>query len=159
MIYFSVMETRGIRTSKDIGGLIKKRRKELGISQEGLAETLGVTYQQVQRYENGTNRLNVENIQLIAKALSVPVTLFLWTGIFTAPQKPTGQVAGRRTCPAQTLQKSKAGPGSRDRSSRGPARRKNVDNKVLLGRRIRQLRKIRAMTQEQLGEKAGVDYK
>jgi transcriptional regulator with XRE-family HTH domain len=35
-----------------------------------------VTYQQVQRYENGTNRLNVENIQLIAKALSVPVTFF-----------------------------------------------------------------------------------
>ena len=70
------MEARGIRTSKDIGGLIKKRRKGLGISQEGLAETLGVTYQQIQRYENGANRLNVENIQLIAKALSVPVTFF-----------------------------------------------------------------------------------
>ena len=76
MIYFLIMEARGIRTSKDIGGLIKKRRKELGISQEGLAETLGVTYQQIQRYENGANRLNVENIQLIAKALSVPVTFF-----------------------------------------------------------------------------------
>jgi transcriptional regulator with XRE-family HTH domain len=35
----------------------------------------------------------------------------------------------------------------------------NDDVKVLLGRRIRQLRKIRTMTQEQLGEKAGVDYK
>ena len=70
------MDTRGIRSSKDMGGLIKKRRKELGISQEALAETLGVTYQQVQRYENGTNRLNVENIQFIAKALSVPVTYF-----------------------------------------------------------------------------------
>jgi transcriptional regulator with XRE-family HTH domain len=35
-----------------------------------------VTYQQIQRYENGTNRLNVENIQFIAKALSVPVAYF-----------------------------------------------------------------------------------
>jgi transcriptional regulator with XRE-family HTH domain len=70
------METKKIRTSKDIGGIIKKRRKEIGISQEKLAETLDVTYQQIQRYENGTNRLNVENIQYIAKALSVPVSYF-----------------------------------------------------------------------------------
>ena len=58
----------------EIGGRIKKRRTELGISQEQLAETLDVTYQQVQRYENGTNRLNVENIQLIANILSLPVS-------------------------------------------------------------------------------------
>lgn len=65
-----------IITSKEIGGRIKKRRLELGISQEKLADVLGVTYQQVQRYENGTNRLNVENIQLIADILSVPVSHF-----------------------------------------------------------------------------------
>jgi len=70
------METRKIWTSKDIGGIIKNRRKELRISQEKLAEILGVTYQQVQRYENGSNRLNVENIQFIARALSVPVSYF-----------------------------------------------------------------------------------
>jgi len=63
-------------TSKEIGAKIKKRRIELGISQEQLAETLDVTYQQVQRYENGTNRLNVENIQLIADILSLPVSYF-----------------------------------------------------------------------------------
>ena len=56
--------------SKEIGERIKKRRIELGISQEKLAVALGVTYQQVQRYENGTNRLNVENIQLIADILA-----------------------------------------------------------------------------------------
>lgn len=55
---------------------IKKRRRELGISQERLAEILGVTYQQVQRYEKGINKLNVENIQVIADALSVPVSCF-----------------------------------------------------------------------------------
>lgn len=63
-------------TSKEIGTKIKKRRIELGITQEQLAETLDVTYQQVQRYENGSNRLNVENIQLIADILSLPVSHF-----------------------------------------------------------------------------------
>jgi len=53
---------------------------EIGISQEALAEILGVTYQQVQRYENGTNRLNVENIQLIADALSESVLYFFENG-------------------------------------------------------------------------------
>ncbi|MDI6890560.1 MAG: helix-turn-helix transcriptional regulator [Thermodesulfovibrionales bacterium] len=65
-----------IKTSKEIGERVKKRRRELGISQEKLAEILGVTYQQVQRYESGVNRLNVENIQLIANALSTPVSYF-----------------------------------------------------------------------------------
>lgn len=65
-----------IITSKEIGRRIKKRRIELGISQEKLADVLGVTYQQVQRYENGANKLNVENIQLIADILSVPVSHF-----------------------------------------------------------------------------------
>lgn len=70
------MQERRIVTSQEIGGRIKKRRIELGISQEKLADLLNVTYQQVQRYENGTNRLNVENIQLIANILSLPVSQF-----------------------------------------------------------------------------------
>lgn len=74
------MQRGKIKTSREIGVKIKKRRKELGISQERLAEILSVTYQQVQRYENGTNRLNVENIQLIADALSMPVSYFFEDG-------------------------------------------------------------------------------
>ena len=65
-----------IITSREIGEKVRKRRQEVGISQERLAEILNVSYQQVQRYENGTNRLNVENLQLIARALSVPVANF-----------------------------------------------------------------------------------
>ena len=49
------MQKKKIKTSREIGEKIKRRRRKLGISQEELAETLGVTYQQVQRYENGTN--------------------------------------------------------------------------------------------------------
>ncbi|MCL4491763.1 MAG: helix-turn-helix domain-containing protein [Nitrospirae bacterium] len=70
------MQKKKVTTSKDIGERIKERRKELKISQEELAEILGVTYQQVQRYENGTNKLNVENIQRIANALSAPLSYF-----------------------------------------------------------------------------------
>jgi len=65
-----------IINSRRIGELIKKRRGEIGITQEQLAEKLEVSYQQIQRYENGSNRLNVENIQVIAELLSVPVSFF-----------------------------------------------------------------------------------
>lgn len=73
------MQTRKITTSGEIGERIKERRRELKISQEELAEMLGVTYQQVQRYENGTNKLNVENIQVIARALAAPLSYFFET--------------------------------------------------------------------------------
>jgi len=80
------MQGKKILTTKEIGARIKKRRTELGISQEDLAETLGVTYQQVQRYENGTNRLNVENIQLIAQTLSMCVSDLLGPAEKAEPQ-------------------------------------------------------------------------
>ncbi|MBI5418420.1 helix-turn-helix transcriptional regulator [Candidatus Poribacteria bacterium] len=70
------MKINKIITNEEIGEKIKERRKVLSISQEELAEILDVTYQQVQRYENGTNKLNIENIQIIAKALFVPVSYF-----------------------------------------------------------------------------------
>jgi len=74
------MSIRKIKTSREIGERIKKKRRALGISQEKLAERLGVTYQQVQRYENGTNKLNVENIQVIADILGVPISYFFANG-------------------------------------------------------------------------------
>ncbi|NWF93352.1 MAG: helix-turn-helix transcriptional regulator [Syntrophaceae bacterium] len=81
---------QNITTSREIGERIKKRRIELPISQEELAEILGVTYQQVQRYENGRNRLNVENIQVVADALSVPVSYFFESHKTSAiSEKPT----------------------------------------------------------------------
>jgi transcriptional regulator with XRE-family HTH domain len=47
-----------------------------GISQEGLGDALGVTFQQIQSYENGTNRISVGRLHQIAHALGVPVTAF-----------------------------------------------------------------------------------
>ena len=62
---------------------IKHRRKELGLSQEKMAEALNVSYQQVQRYENCTNLLNTDKLQLIAKSLGVPVSYFFDEGIMS----------------------------------------------------------------------------
>lgn len=72
--------TKEFVTSAEIGVTIRKRRKELGYSQEQLAEKVGVSYQQIQRYENGSSMLNVENIQRIAKALVLPVEDFFVVG-------------------------------------------------------------------------------
>lgn len=63
-----------IITTKEIGAIIRNRRKELGLSQEQLSEKIGISYQQIQRYENGGSMLNVENVQRVAKALAIPVT-------------------------------------------------------------------------------------
>ena len=63
-------------TSRDIGLKIKVLRQQAGLSQEKLAEMVGVTFQQVQKYENGQTTLNVIKLQLIAEALQVSVTEF-----------------------------------------------------------------------------------
>jgi len=63
-------------TSKDIGLKIKTLRQQAGLSQEKLAEMVGVTFQQVQKYENGQTTLNIHKIQMIAEALSVSVNEF-----------------------------------------------------------------------------------
>ena len=75
LCYDAAMPT-DIITSREIGTVIRKRRNELGLSQEQLSEKVGVSYQQIQRYENGGSMLNVENVQRIAKALAIPAALF-----------------------------------------------------------------------------------
>ena len=63
-------------TTKDIGLKIKALRQQASLSQEKLAEMVGVTFQQVQKYENGQTTLNVTKLQLLAEALKVSVTEF-----------------------------------------------------------------------------------
>ena len=59
-----------------VGGRIKLRRTILELSQEKLADELGVTFQQVQKYEKGTNRVSCSRLYEISKILDVPVTFF-----------------------------------------------------------------------------------
>jgi len=59
-----------------IGKLIKELRKTKGISQMKLAEMVGVSYQQIQKYEKSVSRISVERLKEISKALGVPMNLF-----------------------------------------------------------------------------------
>ncbi len=52
------------------------RRRMLGVSQERLAEALGLTFQQVQKYERGANRVSASKLYDIARFLSVPIAYF-----------------------------------------------------------------------------------
>ncbi len=59
-----------------VGGRVRMRRKFLGMSQEGLAETLDLTFQQVQKYERGSNRISASKLYEISKSLKTPVSYF-----------------------------------------------------------------------------------
>ena len=60
----------------ELGKRIRLRRVEQKLSQSDLADRLGVSFQQVQKYEKGVNRVGAARLQLVATALDVPVTLF-----------------------------------------------------------------------------------
>src|SRR5260370_2155699 len=60
----------------ELGKKIRLRRVEQRISQSDLGEKLGVSFQQVQKYEKGVNRVGASRLQQIATALDVPVTFF-----------------------------------------------------------------------------------
>ena len=59
-----------------VGGRIRMRRRSLGVSQEKLADDLGLTFQQVQKYERGANRVSASKLYEIAAVLGVPVGHF-----------------------------------------------------------------------------------
>jgi transcriptional regulator with XRE-family HTH domain len=59
-----------------VGSRLRQRRMLLGISQEQLAEMLGLTFQQVQKYERGTNRVSASRLFQLARALDTPITWF-----------------------------------------------------------------------------------
>lgn len=59
-----------------VGTRLRLRRLELGMSQERLAEKLGITFQQIQKYERGTNRIGASRLHDISVALQVPISYF-----------------------------------------------------------------------------------
>jgi len=59
-----------------VGSRVRLRRNMLGMSQEKLGESLGITFQQIQKYEKGTNRVGASRLQAIAAILGVPVAFF-----------------------------------------------------------------------------------
>ena len=63
-------------TDRYVGARVRMRRLMLGMSQTALGNSLGVTFQQVQKYEKGTNRIGASRLQQIAGTLQVPVAFF-----------------------------------------------------------------------------------
>jgi transcriptional regulator with XRE-family HTH domain len=70
-----------------VGSRVRLRRMMLGMSQEKLGESLGITFQQIQKYEKGTNRIGASRLQHIARVLTVPVSFFFED----APGSPSGE--------------------------------------------------------------------
>ena len=60
-----------------VGTRVKNRRLMLGLSQEALADLIGLTFQQTQKYERGTNRISVSRLIDISRALRTPIDFFL----------------------------------------------------------------------------------
>lgn len=61
---------------KHVGSRVRMRRMMVGMSQEKLGESLGITFQQIQKYEKGTNRIGASRLQQISIVLGVPVAFF-----------------------------------------------------------------------------------
>jgi transcriptional regulator with XRE-family HTH domain len=70
-----------------VGGRVRVRRRLLGMTQERLAELIEVTFQQVQKYERGANRISASKLFAIAGALQVSISYF-YEGLDGAPGAP-----------------------------------------------------------------------
>jgi transcriptional regulator with XRE-family HTH domain len=81
-----------------VGGRIRMRRKVLGVSQERLAEALGLTFQQVQKYERGSNRVSASKLYEIARFLNSPISYF-----FEGLADPTAGEGGAVDGPEQLM--------------------------------------------------------
>jgi transcriptional regulator with XRE-family HTH domain len=75
---------------RHVGARVRMRRLLVSMSQERLGEALGITFQQIQKYEKGANRIGASRLQQIAKILGVPVEFF-FDG---APSGDVGLVGG-----------------------------------------------------------------
>ena len=92
-----------IKSDKEIGNEIKRIRKVLGISQMKLAGEVGVSFQQIQKYEKGINKISVERIQQIAKALGTPVNTFFEKEKVPTVSEPPGKYYSKGTLTGETF--------------------------------------------------------
>src|SRR6185312_9301159 len=76
MIDKHVRARRADSRDAEVGRRVRSRRLECRLSQTELADKIGVTFQQVQKYEKGVNRIGAGRLQRISEALDVPITFF-----------------------------------------------------------------------------------
>lgn len=83
-----------------VGSRIRLRRTMNGMSQERLGDGLGITFQQIQKYERGTNRVGASRLQNIANILNVPVSFFFEH----APGQDAAAIDSSHTSPPDDFQ-------------------------------------------------------
>ena len=112
-----------------VGARVRMRRRIRGVSQEKLAEALGLTFQQVQKYERGANRVSASKLYEIASALQTPVAYFFeglpdpCQGDGAAASPSSEQVVHDFLMTAEGLELASTFP----RLQRGPLRRRVLD--------------------------------
>lgn len=90
-----------------VGTRVRMRRMLIGMSQEKLGEALGITFQQIQKYEKGMNRISASRLQQTARVLGVPIDYFYegapqfdsegWPGLRRIRRPPTWPSSPRMT--------------------------------------------------------------
>jgi len=103
------MASKGFPNPIDVhvGRRIRQRRTLLGMSQEKLAEAIGLTFQQVQKYERGGNRTSASRLFDLTRVLDVPISYFFDEMEAGVADKSPSQLMG---VPASKLQKAAAEP-------------------------------------------------
>lgn len=87
----TMAKTKGpIHIDAHVGSRLRMRRIERGMSQEKLGEAFGLTFQQVQKYERGVNRMGASRLQQAADILGVPVSYFFEGGANGPFESPGG---------------------------------------------------------------------
>lgn len=96
------LETQGRKPNPmdiHVGSRVRLRRMVIGMSQEKLGEQMGLTFQQIQKYEKGTNRIGASRLYQLSQILDVPVQFFFEDAPFT--------VSGQNTSPHGGFAESK----------------------------------------------------
>jgi transcriptional regulator with XRE-family HTH domain len=99
------MSSRAKSIEQTIGERIRARRTQMGLVQEQLAAALGISYQQIQKYESGASRITASRLLTLAERLEVPVTYFFagLPGAMPAEDKGEESLALGRSRPVVEL--------------------------------------------------------
>ncbi|RAK52539.1 helix-turn-helix domain-containing protein [Phenylobacterium deserti] len=110
---------------RHVGLRIRMRRKEMGVTQEALADALGLTFQQIQKYERAANRVSASKLWEIAQALNAPIAYF-YEGLGEASHD-TGGTGDARTQEFLLTPEGLELAGAFPRIARGRLRRKVLE--------------------------------
>jgi transcriptional regulator with XRE-family HTH domain len=89
-----VRARRADKRDAEVGLRVRARRLENRLSQTDLANKIGVTFQQVQKYEKGTNRIGAGRLQRISEALEVPITFFFGNQGLSSQSNELKEISG-----------------------------------------------------------------